>query len=478
MDTITEHQANAPQSYKRLNIENAVKSTLASVRGIQQVNRLIPMFSMRATQSQQFIRDTKGAGESASWEKDEPFETSAIDSWLFTTSTQVATAGLTGDLAYTGFQDTDDNFGTDQRTIFKAGLMSGTGGALPSYRFTQWGVASTPEQLPSASFYLFATETKPVNMPSTTQLIPLWRLSTRCFEIRKYSYSTNAAERNTFTASGTSGGDTVATCIPDTSRRYWEEGIEGYVLSEQLPGTVPLFRVAQFSGASSTVALTTKSPDDNAAFSGLSDFAGPAGNALLGYVYPTEVAAGSNPRTLVDTDGDGLEDQFEGVTGLNEQAADSDCDGNADGVEFPIAGVSPSDPMSTGGNCHDLRVRSQANAPGLLRLSLENFGPSVGAPARFKISLFSASTFTANVSVPTGCVSTTPPPHIGQMDTWSCAISGFAAGASSLVSVNQIVPSSAAQITLKGEVELGVGQFDPVLGNNLAQVSCSGCSTQ
>ena len=192
-------------------------------------------------------------------------------------------------------------------------------------------------------------------------------------------------------------------------------------------------------------------------------------------MYPA-VSWTNGGATYQDQDSDGLSDAYELAMGLNEQTANSDCDGSDDGVEFPIAGISPSDPMVGLSNCHDLRVGEQSTA-GSLQLTLENFGPSIGAPARFKISLFSASTFTANVSVPSGCVSVAPPPHVGQMSTWSCAISGFTVGAIGLVSVNQMVQSPAAIITLKAEVEIGSGQSDPVLMNNLAQVSCSQCAT-
>jgi serine protease len=470
MDTITEHQFNLPPpaeppQYKRLNMENAVKSTLASVRGIQQVNRLIPMFSMRATQSQQFIRDTKGNGESASWEKDDPFETSAIDSWLFTTSTQVATAGLTGDLAYTGFQDINDDFGTDQRTQFKAGATYGTGGALPSYRFTQWGAASSSDQLPTASFYLFSTETKPAGLPATAQLIPLWRLSTRCFEIRKYSYSTNAAERNSFTSTGTDIGDTVATCIPNSTRKFWEEGIEGYVLSEQAPGTVPLYRVAKFTGATSTVALSTKSPDDNAAFSGLSDFAGPANNAILGYVYPTEVAVGSSPRTLLDSDGDGLENQFERVTGLNEQTANSDCDGSDDGVEFPIAGISPSDPMDAG-SCADLRLTKQGDD----FLVSNPVGPAVAQNVivRFEylVQTIPSNPAAALPITPSGwsCGFVAAPPNSPMdLQVYECTIPSVAVSLNALFDLS---PGSSPLLVAPGAVTVSSSTNDPVPGNN------------
>jgi hypothetical protein len=399
-------------SYKRLNVENAVKRSLGVISASQQVNRLIPMFSMRSTLALLFLEDTGGdSGGELGWSKDEPSGTFAIDSWLFTSSAQVAIAAITGDLSYTGNQDANNDFGTEQKTEFKAGLIYGTGGSLPGYRFTQWGFASSNAQLPSSSFYLFSTESRPSGMPTSTQLVPLWRLSTQCVQIRKYTYTTSDSERSSLTNSGTSGGDTTpANCIPNSSRRFWEDGIEGYVLSEQLPGTVPLYRVAQFTGATSSVALSTKSPDDLAAFSGMSDLPLPSGTAILGYVYPTDVVSGSNPRTLRDTDGDSLEDRFEQVMGLNEQLTDSDCDGSADAVEFPLNEISPSDPMTATSNCFDSRtqfVQRASPSSSTIDIGLRNVGPvssiSYGYANEVMVFFESVSTVMSPSSIPSVC---------------------------------------------------------------------------
>jgi hypothetical protein len=48
----------------------------------------------------------------------------------------------------------------------------------------------------------------------------------------------------------------------------------------------------------------------------------------------------------VDTDSDTLIDGFERLIGTNPASIDSDGDGTADGVEYPLAGVPVSDPCA------------------------------------------------------------------------------------------------------------------------------------
>ncbi len=68
-------------------------------------------------------------------------------------------------------------------------------------------------------------------------------------------------------------------------------------------------------------------------------------NMHIGYAYPN-----------VDTDGDGLIDGFERISGTRHDIADSDGDGVSDGVEFPLAGIRVSDP------CQGPNIQC-ANAP-------------------------------------------------------------------------------------------------------------------
>ncbi|HVH33681.1 MAG TPA: S8 family serine peptidase, partial [Tahibacter sp.] len=63
------------------------------------------------------------------------------------------------------------------------------------------------------------------------------------------------------------------------------------------------------------------------------------GDPLLGYVYPN-----------VDSDKDGLVDGFELTVGTDPDTDDSDCDGQLDKAEFPLAALPVSDPAE-GPNC-------------------------------------------------------------------------------------------------------------------------------
>ena len=64
----------------------------------------------------------------------------------------------------------------------------------------------------------------------------------------------------------------------------------------------------------------------------------------------------SDAGVLINGQADELIDGQELLAGTNEMAADSDCDGLADSIEYPVAGVPQSDPMSTLGTCADMRI--------------------------------------------------------------------------------------------------------------------------
>ena len=140
----------------------------------------------------------------------------------------------------------------------------------------------------------------------------------------------------------------------------------------------------------------------------------------------------------MDTDNDGLEDQFERVTGLNEQTANSDCEGSDDGVEFPIAGISPSDPMS-GSACADRRVRIFLDGD-RVKLEMQNFGPATVNNVKFYFQASSQLTIgTLDLPLPSGCVETNTPlkypvPGPGPRKSIECTFASMLAGTVQTVS--------------------------------------------
>gem|GEM_PF-2430557 len=431
------------------NARSALEKTAGVIAGVQLNNRLTPVFQLRFDPNATTAGLTKGEALLAS-----------ADAWLSTTSAQVAMAAIQGDLYFTGnITPAVTNFGTNQRLAYKAGYENGSSNAhvMPAsqYRHRLFPTANST-QLPFASFYLYSTE----NAPAGYALAPLYRMSSKCYSIRKHFYTTNAATRDSYAAGPETTSTNVASCITGaaaSARGYFYDGVEGYVLTTQAPGTVELrIGYRNVGGNDSGWAIFTS--DEASRFTDYNTSV-----SVLGYVYPA-VAWNSGVASYNDFDGDGLSDAYERGMKLNEQAADSDCDGSPDGVEFPIAGISNSDPMLSS-TCVDLRVRDVSNA-NALRLELSNVGPAAG---NIKVTLSSGSTFTANLVAPANCTAVTPQPHIGRLNQWSCAI---AVGSSALFVVNQITPSNGNDVLFKGEADLASGQIDSVPSNNSVTLSC------
>lgn len=115
------------------------------------------------------------------------------------------------------------------------------------------------------------------------------------------------------------------------------------------------------------------------------------------------------------SDSDQLIDAQEVLAGSNEMAADSDCDGLIDSVEYPVAGVPRSDPMSnfvSPGSCADMRIAKTQTGSTTYRVS-NPVGPN--AAAAVQVTIFYAGT---TVSPPLEPSWPTVP------NDWNCTLAG------------------------------------------------------
>ncbi len=171
------------------------------------------------------------------------------------------------------------------------------------------------------------------------------------------------------------------------------------------------------------------------------------------------------------SDGDQLIDGQEVLAGSNEMAADSDCDGLVDSVEYPVAGVPQSDPMLNFTGCADMRIAKTQSGSTTYRLS-NPLGPN--AAANVLVTIFYAG---STVSPPFSPSSPTVPAGwnctqastFGAQNTWqstaTCSKNGgssFAIGELANFNVPKI--SGLAQPYQATVVSLN----DPAAGNNLA----------
>lgn len=342
-----------------LDAEAAVRASLGTAAGATVFNRLAPLFSLLAC-------SPACADLPAGLDR---------DLWLFTTNPQAAAAAQTGSLYLSQRRAADAPekphlMGVGRGTVYQASRKRyadiGARIAPTQYRFRH--PALNPAVAPGvdpdsvlpqagASAYLFTTPREPRSgaeidaASGHSYLVPLLRLSAVCNRVRRQAYAVD--EGQPATAPGTRGdfesrGDAAQNCETETARvRYSFDGVEGYLWRAHLPGsTTPLpqppgtrklWRL--YHASHRAWALVMEGEQDAAAFAGYA----PApeaenGAALLGYVYPN-----------VDSDGDGLVDGFEYTIGTNAQVQDSDCDGSDDGVEFPLARLSDSDPLQSPG---------------------------------------------------------------------------------------------------------------------------------
>lgn len=327
----------------RLNAEAVVRRTLGTVGGQTLRNRLIPMFSL------------------TTW-PEEPRQ-----SWLFTTSPQVALAAMTGDLhrltdpalplpnddqnlspdppypATTGnplphgADSPQNDVGTAEGITYVSATVNAVGARLDGawYAFPT-ELSGKAYHTPSASFLVFSTPFNPLTQ-QPNGLVPLHRMSMKCSQYRHHFYTTDPVERE----NAKNGPPACTSSSAFGTQGWYDDGIDGYVYHPNLaqpPGTIELRR-GWLPSIGNWVLLT---PQEEA----LRRFPGLTNVTRIGYVYPAvDYILQGGGAVLLDIDADGLPDPFEVLIGLNPNNSDSDGDGRPDGIELPFAAPGVSDPL-------------------------------------------------------------------------------------------------------------------------------------
>jgi hypothetical protein len=188
---------------------------------------------------------------------------------------------------------------------------------------------------PAAAFWVLTSDVTHIR---NAEVRPLFRLSfAEPCAWREHVYTTEQAGIDYF-----SNNDF---CVQTGRQSFHYEGVEGYIFRECPSGftcnnlsdpSEPQALYRRYSTLHQMGALLLESDLLNPAYSSYSTDVYSAGNGFLGYVFPN-----------VDTDADGLPDGFERLLGMNRLIQDSDGDGCADFIEYPLALAQPAgrDPL-------------------------------------------------------------------------------------------------------------------------------------
>jgi subtilisin family serine protease len=343
-----------------LDARGAVERSIGRSRGQLLGNRLTPMFAM-------YARRTVETSEISSEDLPDMPASRDLYSWLYTTNAQLAAAAMRGEI----YRSLDAHYRATEPSAYRPSHMlldSGRSIGIPIPQAAyQLPPAAHPFLQPAASFFVFTTPKDPLT--GVDDLQPLMRFSTRwpdpdgvltCpGQQPKHTYTTMQAEANNFVAQ-------TPTCDPAQPMSWWYEGVEGYVYPRTSPrptGALALFRSRH--AALQVDALIVETENLTTAFAGYDPVGLPdaSNSKFLGWVYPTFIPTGTSvPSTAAaDRDLDGLPDAVEIALGLNEEAANGDCQGANDAGEYGFANL-PDDPMSLTLNCADARVKAVYNA--------------------------------------------------------------------------------------------------------------------
>lgn len=318
-----------------IDAEASVRRALGQSNAVQLRNRLTPVLTLTSSSS---ALQAAGAG---------------VRAWLYTTSPQAAMAAIEGRFYNVvdptngpGLLNTiaqplpeslvENDFGTKQSVAYTAGANVGTDASLAGY-YAYPVPYKSANAIASASFLLFST---PYNIKSgaPNALVPLYRMSMKCNQVRKHFYTTSAGEAATYAAGPESCGADAA----PPSQGYNLDGIEGYLF----PASSPLAHLTdaealyrKYSPTHKAWALVLAQEEANLVYASYTQ-----NRTLLGYVYPIITNGHLPTPAIVDGDGDGLFTVIERhLVGTNEFVVDTDSDGKRDGDEYRLDRL-PSDP--------------------------------------------------------------------------------------------------------------------------------------
>lgn len=355
--------------------DQALARTLGQFGGALAQNRLIPMFAARSS-----VRSDSVAH---------------VD-WIYSSKPQMLRSAMLGDLYFTNAQQRWA--GTRRRVNYDAsnGLPPVAG---YSYGSTLKGGANTPK----GSFYVYASQRRPISGAGTAPLVPLYRLvtdspvaneifttgddsdlRTGACDARKHTYATpnsivgSVDTQSHFTAATRIrckylSAENTATLPAANVARYSVVAIEGFIYSPILPqpkGTVALY--LRYSAAVDSFALVTANDVSRPDYAGYGTVG--ATETVLGYVYENDaITVNGNIQT---TDGDDWPANWELAMGLNADRADSDCDGVSDSVEYPLASLPLSDPrvsQCTSGNLDRYAIAARPRQGDNTEFRLRNY---------------------------------------------------------------------------------------------------------
>jgi hypothetical protein len=401
----------------------------------------------------------------------EVFSSQDLHSWLYTTNPALVAAATKMDI----YQSTNATFSPTMLAAYEHSHL-----LTPNSRRIGIPVPPTMYELPvgaakgfrnpAASFWVFTTPHSPL---AGFSLQPLYRLSTHhapeCqAEQRKHIYETRADR-----AALLIGGTAVCGAQPQLMR-YRFESIEGYVFDRngaRPPGALALFR--GYNASRLVAALVVESEEITSAFAGYSVNISTltTNNDFLGWVYPSFVPTWTATASAApaDIDADGLIDRLERAFGLNDQAANGDCDASGDAAEYGFAAL-PTDPLSATANCADARVSATYNsAQQSVTVSLMNpYGPAALPTNTIVRVVFPTNPSPMSgeqpAAAPPGCVSV---PSLAIYAVYDCSPASEVPAGSS---VNFVLPFSGTNIGSNTATVLPIAGWtdpaDPLFSSN------------